>query len=121
MTEPAVTVRALRKSYDSFEAVKGIDLDVRHGEVFAFLGPNGAGKTTTVEILEGYRERSDGEVSVLGVDPARPDARVAIADRDRAPVRQARALPDGDARRWPSTPTSTRTRARWTRRSSRWA
>ena len=72
VTEPAVTVRALRKSYDSFEAVKGIDLEVRHGEVFAFLGPNGAGKTTTTEILEGYRERSGGEVSVLGVDPARP-------------------------------------------------
>ena len=72
MTDPAVTVRALRKSYGSAEAVRGIDLEVRHGEVFAFLGPNGAGKTTTTEILEGYRERDGGEVSVLGVDPARP-------------------------------------------------
>jgi ABC-2 type transport system ATP-binding protein len=65
-------VRGLRKSYDGFEAVRGIDLDVRRGEVFAFLGPNGAGKTTTAEILEGYRDRSSGEVSVLGVDPAAP-------------------------------------------------
>ncbi len=72
MTDSAVTVRALRKAYDSFEAVKGIDLDVHHGEVFAFLGPNGAGKTTTTEILEGYRRRDGGEVSVLGQDPARP-------------------------------------------------
>ena len=59
----------MRKSYGDFEAVRGIDLDVQPGEVFAFLGPNGAGKTTTVEILEGYRKRSGGEVSVLGEDP----------------------------------------------------
>jgi ABC-2 type transport system ATP-binding protein len=64
-----ISVRGLRKSYGSFEAVRGVDLDVRAGEVFAFLGPNGAGKTTTVEILEGYRPRSAGEVRVLGVDP----------------------------------------------------
>jgi ABC-2 type transport system ATP-binding protein len=69
-SEPAVSTRGLRKSYGRVEAVRGIDLDVRRGEVFAFLGPNGAGKTTTVEILEGYRERSGGEVSVLGEDPA---------------------------------------------------
>ncbi len=69
---PAVIeVRGLRKSYDGVEAVAGIDLQVRAGEVFAFLGPNGAGKTTTVEILEGYRHRTAGEVSVLGADPAR--------------------------------------------------
>jgi ABC-2 type transport system ATP-binding protein len=68
--EPVITVRGLRKSYGSTEAVVGIDLDVYPGEVFAFLGPNGAGKTTTVEILEGYRHRNAGEVSVLGVDPA---------------------------------------------------
>jgi ABC-2 type transport system ATP-binding protein len=67
--EPAVSVRALRKSYGATEAVRGIDLEVATGEVFAFLGPNGAGKTTTVEILEGYRERTSGEVSVLGDDP----------------------------------------------------
>jgi len=58
-------------SYGATEAVRGIDLDVQRGEVFAFLGPNGAGKTTTVEILEGYRRRSGGEVSVLGEDPER--------------------------------------------------
>ena len=64
-----ISVRGLRMSYGGLEAVRGIDLDVRAGEVFAFLGPNGAGKTTTVEILEGYRQRSSGEISVLGVDP----------------------------------------------------
>jgi len=68
---PVIEVRGLRKSYDGVEAVAGIDLEVRAGEVFAFLGPNGAGKTTTVEILEGYRRRTAGDVWVLGVDPAR--------------------------------------------------
>jgi ABC-2 type transport system ATP-binding protein len=58
-------------SYGEVEAVRGIDLEVMPGEIFAFLGPNGAGKTTTVEILEGYRKRSGGEVSVLGEDPQR--------------------------------------------------
>ena len=70
MTEPAITVRGLRKRYGAVEAIAGIDLDVARGEVFALLGPNGAGKTTTVEILEGYRQRSAGEVRVLGHDPA---------------------------------------------------
>jgi ABC-2 type transport system ATP-binding protein len=65
-----VEVRGLRKRYGDLEAVRGIDLSVEAGEVFALLGPNGAGKTTTVEILEGYRERTSGEVSVLGRDPA---------------------------------------------------
>jgi ABC-2 type transport system ATP-binding protein len=74
MGKPAIVVDGLRKRYGSFEAVRGIDLEVRRGEIFAFLGPNGAGKTTTVEILEGFRTRSDGEVSVLGVDPAHGDA-----------------------------------------------
>ena len=72
MTELAIEVRGLRKSYGSLEAVKGIDLEVGRGEVFALLGPNGAGKTTTVEILEGYRSRTAGEVSVLGEDPSHP-------------------------------------------------
>jgi ABC-2 type transport system ATP-binding protein len=67
----AIEVRGLTKSYGDVEAVRGIDLDVRVGEVFALLGPNGAGKTTTVEIMEGFRDRSAGEVSVLGHDPAR--------------------------------------------------
>ncbi len=64
----------LHKRYGELEAVRGIDLQVRRGEIFAFLGPNGAGKTTTVEILEGFRERSAGQVSVLGVDPANADS-----------------------------------------------
>jgi ABC-2 type transport system ATP-binding protein len=65
----AIEVRGLRKSYGDFEAVHAIDFVVSRGEVFGLLGPNGAGKTTTVEILEGYRERSDGDVLVLGFDP----------------------------------------------------
>ena len=74
MTEaptPVISVRGLRKSYGDAEAVRGIDLEVLPGEIFAFLGPNGAGKTTTVEILEGYRKRSEGEVTVFGEDPER--------------------------------------------------
>jgi ABC-2 type transport system ATP-binding protein len=71
VTDTAVRVRGLRKRYGDLIAVDGIDLDVRRGEVFALLGPNGAGKTTTVEICEGYRGRDEGEVSVLGTDPAR--------------------------------------------------
>ena len=72
---PVIYIRGLRKSYGEVEAVRGIDLEVRAGEVFAFLGPNGAGKTTTVEILEGYRKRSGGEISVLGEDPERANRR----------------------------------------------
>ena len=67
--EPVIQIRGLRKSYGAIEAVRGIDLDVMAGEVFALLGPNGAGKTTTVEILEGHRQRSDGDIRVLGQDP----------------------------------------------------
>ena len=63
------SVRGLRKAYGGRPAVDGLDLDIHRGEVFALLGPNGAGKTTTVEILEGYRRRDAGEVSVLGHDP----------------------------------------------------
>jgi ABC-2 type transport system ATP-binding protein len=66
----AIAVHGLRKSYGALEAVRGIDFEVRQGEVFGLLGPNGAGKTTTVEILEGYRRRDAGEVEVLGSDPA---------------------------------------------------
>jgi ABC-2 type transport system ATP-binding protein len=65
-----INVRGLEKSYGSNKAVAGIDLTIEPGEIFALLGPNGAGKTTTVEILEGFRNRDRGEVSVLGVDPA---------------------------------------------------
>jgi ABC-2 type transport system ATP-binding protein len=69
---PAISVRGLRKSYGELEAVRGIDFDIEEGEVFGLLGPNGAGKTSTVEILEGYRKRDAGEVTVLGHDPERP-------------------------------------------------
>jgi ABC-2 type transport system ATP-binding protein len=69
-TAPAIEVHALSKRYGSYTAVRDIDITVQRGEVFGLLGPNGAGKTTTVEILEGYRERSGGEVLVLGQDPA---------------------------------------------------
>ena len=73
MTDTAIAVRDLRKSYGSTEAVRGVSFEVAHGEVFGLLGPNGAGKTTTVEILEGHRRRTGGEVSVLGHDPERAD------------------------------------------------
>ena len=68
---PAVSVRELRKEYGSFEALRGVSFDIASGETFALLGPNGAGKSTTIEILEGYRDRSSGDASVLGVDPHR--------------------------------------------------
>ncbi|WP_025158050.1 ABC transporter ATP-binding protein [Leifsonia aquatica] len=67
----AVSVRGLRKTYGSFEALRGVDFDIEEGETFALLGPNGAGKSTTIEILEGYRDRSGGTAEVLGVDPQR--------------------------------------------------
>jgi ABC-2 type transport system ATP-binding protein len=75
----AVDVRDLRKTYGEHQAVRGVSFEVRHGEVFCLLGPNGAGKTSIVEILEGYRTRSGGEVSVLGMDPARGER--ALRDR----------------------------------------
>src|SRR5450755_1072875 len=76
MSPLAVDVRGLMKSYSGTQVVRGIDLAIRHGEIFALLGPNGAGKTTTIEILEGYRTRDHGEVSVLGVDPGRERAKL---------------------------------------------
>jgi ABC-2 type transport system ATP-binding protein len=89
--EFAIYVRGLRKSYGSFEAVKGIDFEVRPGEVFGLLGPNGAGKTSTVEILEGLRPRSAGEVTVLDFDPDRQKQKL----KDRIGVcLQATNLPD---------------------------
>ena len=73
---PAIEVADLHKSYGSLEAVRGVSFEVQPGEIFGLLGPNGAGKTTTVEILEGYRERSGGEVRVLGKDPQVRDRRL---------------------------------------------
>jgi len=89
--EAVVSVRGLRKRYGAVDAVAGIDLEIDSGEIFAFLGPNGAGKTTTVEILEGFRDRSSGEVTVLGVDPARGDS--AWRDRVGAVLQESNAEP----------------------------
>jgi len=71
MTDSVIEVRDLRKEYGGAVAVDGISFDIRRGETFALLGPNGAGKSTTIEILEGYRHRTSGDVRVLGVDPQR--------------------------------------------------
>jgi ABC-2 type transport system ATP-binding protein len=76
LSETTISVRNLHKSYGDFEAVRGIDLEVREGEVYGLLGPNGAGKTTTLEILEGLRLRSSGTVSVLGFDPGSESKRI---------------------------------------------
>jgi ABC-2 type transport system ATP-binding protein len=73
VTGQAIVVRDLRKTYGETEALRGVSFEIAEGEVFGLLGPNGAGKTTTVEILEGYRPRDGGEVSVLGRDPARAE------------------------------------------------
>ncbi len=87
----AISVNGLRKSYDAFEAVRGLDFEVRTGEVFGLLGPNGAGKTTTVEILEGIRQRTSGDVRVLGLDPEKQKTQL----KDRIGVcLQATNLPD---------------------------
>lgn len=85
-SEDAVVIDGLHKHYGSHRAVAGIDLRIRRGETFALLGPNGAGKSTTVEILEGYRRRTAGSVSVLGADPGTADrawrARIGIVLQD---------------------------------------
>jgi ABC-2 type transport system ATP-binding protein len=95
-TETVIDVSGLQMRYGSFEAVRGIDLHVRRGEVFAFLGPNGAGKTTTVEILEGYRRRTGGEVTVLGEDPRRAGpswrARIGVVLQESEPEQDLTAV-----------------------------
>ena len=88
---PAVQVRGLVKSYSGVRAVRSIEFHIRPGEIFALLGPNGAGKTTTVEILEGYRHRDGGEVSVLGYDP-RTSGGAEEPNRDRAAGDQRGAI-----------------------------
>ena len=103
--EPAIDVRGLRKAYRDTVAVDGIDLRVERGEIFALLGPNGAGKTTTVEILEGYRRRDAGEVTVLGVDPALANGgpgrrRRRSAAADPATQRHRSAPTGAAAQRW---------------------
>ena len=82
---PAIRAAGVRKAYGAVQALDGVDLTVRRGELLALLGPNGAGKTTLLEILEGHRRADAGEVSVLGHDPGAARARPARADRDRAP------------------------------------
>ncbi|MCX4470330.1 ABC transporter ATP-binding protein [Micromonospora sp. NBC_01655] len=95
--ELAISVRGLRKAYGDNVAVAGVDLAVHRGEVFALLGPNGAGKTTTVEILEGYRQRDAGEVSVLGSDPG-----LAFGSRLRGSQARSSRTPRHPARDWRS-------------------
>src|SRR5579864_7870433 len=99
--EPVISVRGLRMAYGDVETVHGLDIDVCRGEVFAVLGPNGAGKTTTIEILEGYRHRTGGAVTVLGEDPARAGgawrARIGVVLQESQPepeltVRECLAL-----------------------------
>jgi len=106
-----VHVRGLTKSYGRLRAVRSVDLQIGPGEVFALLGPNGAGKTTTVEILEGYRSRDGGEVTVLGLDPARHRARlkkrIGIVLQSTGWIGTSRS-----PRRSPCTPATTLTRAR---------
>ena len=91
MSTPAISARGLRKSYGANEAVKGLDFEVQTGEVFGLLGPNGAGKTSTVEILEGLRPRTGGDVTVLGFDPDKQ--KQALKDRIGVCL-QATNLPD---------------------------
>jgi ABC-2 type transport system ATP-binding protein len=92
VSNSVISVRGLHKSYGDFEAVRGLDLEVHAGEIFAFLGPNGAGKTTTTEILEGYRDRNEGEVTVLGEDPS--DAGREWRERIGIVLQQCRMRPE---------------------------
>ena len=114
--DPAIEVTDLFKRYGSIDAVRGIDFTVARGEVFGLLGPNGAGKTTTVEILEGYRTRSGGEVRVLGFDPRHGPGRCA-SGWGSCCSRPACTGTSRYARRSPTGPGSTRTRATSTRSS----
>jgi ABC-2 type transport system ATP-binding protein len=91
MDETIIRVEGLTKRYGDLAAVRGVDLEVRRGEIFAFLGPNGAGKTTTVEILEGFRTASSGTVEVLGIDPAAADP--AWRNRVGAVLQESQAEP----------------------------
>jgi ABC-2 type transport system ATP-binding protein len=106
----AVTVDDLRKSYGPSRPSRGIAFEIEQGEVFGLLGPNGAGKTTTVEILEGYRTRDGGSVTVLGDDPERP-ARLARSDRHRPPVVGDVREPDACGARLSSSPATSAARA----------
>jgi ABC-2 type transport system ATP-binding protein len=88
----AISVRGLRKSYGTDEALRGISFEIEEGEVFGLLGPNGAGKTTTIEILEGYRTRDDGAVDVLGFDPERAGS--AFRERIGVVLQQSQLWPN---------------------------
>ncbi len=88
----AISVGNLRKSYGTYEALRGISFEIKEGEVFGLLGPNGAGKTTTIEILEGYRARDSGEVEVLGFDPER--AKSAFRERIGVVLQQSQLWPN---------------------------
>jgi len=88
----AISVRDLRKSYGTYEALRGISFEIRQGEVFGLLGPNGAGKTTTIEILEGYRTRDGGDVEVLGFDPERAGS--AFRERIGVVLQQSQLWPN---------------------------
>jgi len=88
----AISVRDLRKSYGTSEALRGISFEIKEGEVFGLLGPNGAGKTTTIEILEGYRTRDDGAVEVLGFDPERAGS--AFRERIGVVLQQSQLWPN---------------------------
>ena len=90
--DTAVLAEGLQKRYGDVAALAGVDVAIRHGEVFALLGPNGAGKTTTVEILEGYRHRDGGTAAVLGEDHSGPDERGAPGSGS-CPSRPSRPRP----------------------------